>query len=67
MSGVPAIWGKRLGPYQFRVSGLIVLSLFLCFHQVLQLAFSSLDPFAIAFLWRVMFRQLTQTSSSFQT
>lgn len=50
--------------YQFNVSGEIVLSLFLCFHQVRQLAFSSRTPFAISFFWRVMFLHERHTSSS---
>lgn len=49
---------------QLRVSGLIVLSLFLCFHQVRQLAFSRRVPLAIAFFCLVMFFQELQTSSS---
>lgn len=53
--------------HQLRVSGLIVLSLFLCFHQVRQLAFSRRTPFAISFLCRVMDLQLAQTSSSCQS
>jgi hypothetical protein len=53
--------------HQFNVSGLIVLSLFLCFHQVLQLAFSNLTPLAISFLCLVMDLQEAQTSSSAQS
>lgn len=56
--------GKAEGTDQFRVSGLIVLSLFLCFHQVLQLAFSRRVPLVIAFFCLVMFFQELQTSSS---
>ena len=55
---------KRGGTDQLSVSGLIVLSLFLCFHQVLQLAFSRRVPLAIAFFCLVMFLQELQTSSS---
>jgi hypothetical protein len=53
--------------HQFRVSGLIVLSLFLCFHQVLQLAFSSRMPFETSFFIFVMLLQLAHTSSSAQS
>jgi hypothetical protein len=35
--------------YQLSVSGEIVFSLFLCFHQVLQEAFSRRMPFVISF------------------
>ena len=52
--------------YQLSVSGLTVGSLFLCFHQVRQLAFSRRMPLAMAFFWRVMERHERQTSSSFQ-
>ena len=47
-----------------RVSGLMVLSLFLCFHQVRQLAFSRRLPLAMAFFCLVMFFHEFQTSSS---
>jgi hypothetical protein len=50
---------------QLSVSGEMVLSLLRCFHQVLHEAFSSLIPFAISYLKRVMDRQERQTSSSF--
>lgn len=55
---------KGGGTDQLRVSGLIVLSLFLCFHQVLQLAFSRRLPLAMAFLFLVMFFHELHTSSS---
>jgi hypothetical protein len=58
--------GEKRETHQFSVSGLIVLSFPLCFAQVLQLAFSSLTPFAISFLRFVMTFQLDQTSSSVQ-
>lgn len=53
--------------HQFRVSGLIVLSLFLCFCHVRQLAFSSLTPLAISCLCLVIDRHDAQTSSSDQS
>ncbi len=49
---------------QFKVSGLMVLRLFLCFHQVRQLAFSRRTPLAISFLFLVIERHERQTSSS---
>lgn len=49
---------------QLSVSGLTVLSLFRCFHHVLQLAFSNLTPLATSFLCLVMFLQDFHTSSS---
>jgi len=52
---------------QFSVSGVTVPKPFRCFHQVRQLAFSSLTPFVISFFWRVMFRHERQTSSSSQS
>ncbi len=59
---------KRDKPtHQFKVSGLIVLNLFLCFHQVLHEAFSNLTPFAISFLCLVMDLHDAQTSSSAQS
>lgn len=56
----------RKNTYQFRVSGLTVLRLFLCFHHVRQLAFSRRTPLAISFFCFVMLRHDLQTSSSSQ-
>lgn len=53
--------------YQLRVSGLMVLSLLRCFHQVRQLAFSKRIPFAMAFFCLVMLLHDLQTSSSRQS
>jgi len=50
--------------HQLSVSGLIVFSLFLCFHHVLQLAFSSLTPLATSFFLLVIDLHDAQTSSS---
>lgn len=58
---------KTLVTHQFRVSGLIVFNLFLCFCQVLQLAFSNLTPLAISCLCLVIDLHEAQTSSSDQS
>ena len=58
---------RSVGTHQLSVSGLIVFNLFLCFCQVLQLAFSNLTPFAISCLCLVIDRHDAQTSSSDQS
>lgn len=66
MMGDPML-DERIRTHQLSVSGEIVLSLFLCFCHVLQLAFSSLTPLAISCLCLVIDRQLAHTSSSDQS
>jgi hypothetical protein len=71
VGGTDGAWCK--GPYnqvtslslsQLRFSGEMVLSLFRCFHHVLQEAFSRRMPFAISYFALVIERHDRQTSSS---